>query len=143
MVECLEKACQELGEFTTKIELVYPEIKLNEQEQVVKIAMEANNLGFAALTKTGGGVMPHSMAMVSTANLGCGMENVHTSDEFITVENLIKNPQYLVEIIKVITDENVSKNNIRVLRIIENNQQIQIVELDVNGESSKGLIIRN
>jgi tripeptide aminopeptidase len=108
MVECLEKACQELGgEFTTKIELVYPEIKLNEQEQVVKIAMEAaNNLGFpVTLTKTGGGSDANILNGygIPTANLGCGMENVHTSDEFITVENLIKNPQYLVEIIKVIS----------------------------------------
>lgn len=106
MEACLEKACQELGgKVQTTVELVYPEIKLRAEEQVVKIAVEAaNNLGLpVSLEKTGGGSDANILNgyNIPTANLGCGMENVHTSDEFITIENLVKNPQFLVEIIRV------------------------------------------
>ena len=106
MVDCLQQAAQELGgQIEAKVELVYPEINLDEKEMVVLLAKKAaENLGFPVkLEKTGGGSDANILNGygIPTANLGCGMKKVHTTEEYITVEDLVKNPQYLVEIIKV------------------------------------------
>jgi len=110
MVECLERAVKELGgKAQINVELNYPEISLSEDEKVIIIAKEAaKNLGFSvSLDKTGGGSDANIFNGygIPTANLGCGMEKVHTTEEFITVENLVKNAHYLVEIVKVVLNK--------------------------------------
>ncbi|MGI6227864.1 MAG: M20/M25/M40 family metallo-hydrolase, partial [Peptococcales bacterium] len=105
MKECLKKAAEELGgEVEVNITLNYPEICLDEQEEVITIAKKAaQNLNFPiVLEKTGGGSDANILNGygLPTLNLGIGMEKVHTTDEFITIDNLINNGRYLVEIIK-------------------------------------------
>jgi len=105
MKECLLRAAEELGgQVDVKINLNYPEICLSEDDEVITIAkMAAKNLGFAiVLEKTGGGSDANILSGygISTLNIGIGMEKVHTTDEFITVENLVNNARFLVEIVK-------------------------------------------
>jgi len=106
MEECLLRAADELGgRVEVKIELNYPEISLAEDAEVIAIPKNAaQNLQLPiVLEKTGGGSDANILNGygIPTLNLGIGMEKVHTTDEFITVENLINNARFLVEIVKV------------------------------------------
>ncbi|MDK2822594.1 MAG: tripeptide aminopeptidase [Clostridia bacterium] len=110
MQDCLLRAAEELGgKVEVKLELNYPEISLNENEKVIEIAKQAAmNLNLpVSLDKTGGGSDANILNGygIPTANLGIGMEKVHTTEEFITVENLVKNVEYLVEIVKVASNK--------------------------------------
>lgn len=107
MKDCILRAAEELGgKAEVKIELNYPQISLAEDDQVISIAKKAaQNLNFPiVLEKTRGGSDANILNGygLPTLNLGIGMEKVHTTDEFITVENLVNNARYLVEIVKII-----------------------------------------
>jgi len=110
MVNCLERSVSELGgKLETKVELIYPEISLSKTDPVVEIAKKAaENLAFpVSFDKSGGGSDANIFNGygIPTANLGIGMEKVHTTEEFITVENLIRNAQYVLEIVKVVAEK--------------------------------------
>jgi len=110
MRDCLIRAAEELGgQVEVKIELNYPEISLAEHEEVIAVAkIAAENMQYpVSLEKTGGGSDANILNGIGipTLNLGIGMEKVHTTEEFITVENLIKNVDYLVEIVKAATNK--------------------------------------
>lgn len=109
MEECLLRAAQELGgEVEIKIENIYPEISLPKDGQVVQVAKRAaEKLNFpVALNKTGGGSDANIFNGygIPTANLGIGMEKVHTTEEYIKIEDLVKTAQYLIEIVKVASE---------------------------------------
>lgn len=110
MKKCLLRAAEELGgQIEIKIEQNYPGISLSEDEEVIKIAkIAAGNLQFpVVLEKTGGGSDANILNGygIPTLNIGIGMEKVHTNDEFITVENLVNNCRYLVEIVKCVSQK--------------------------------------
>lgn len=107
MRDCLIQAAKELGgQVEVSIKLHYPEISLNEDEEVITIAKNAaENLGFPVfLEKTGGGSDANILTGygIPTLNMGIGMEKVHTTDEYITVENLVNTARLLVEIVKIV-----------------------------------------
>ncbi|MFZ5943426.1 MAG: M20/M25/M40 family metallo-hydrolase [Bacillota bacterium] len=109
MTECLIRAQEELGgKVDVQIIPSYPSIKIDEEEEVISIAQKAaQNLGFPfSLDKTGGGSDANILNGygIPTANLGIGMEKVHTTEEYITIDNLVKNAEYLVEIVKVASE---------------------------------------
>lgn len=85
---------------------VYPNIKLDVNDRVVEIAIRAaDNLGVNHHIKhTGGGsdANIYNGKGIPTANLGIGMSKVHSTDEFIKVEDLVQSAKYLLEIIKLI-----------------------------------------
>lgn len=92
------------GEPEVVVKFLYPEISLNEDEKVVVLAQKAaQSLGLKVeLISTGGG---SDAAIVNgnnirCANLGTGMSNVHTSDEYIKVEDLVNSAELVVAIIQ-------------------------------------------
>lgn len=100
--------CEEVEENGGKPEVVvkflYPEISLDENEKVVVLAQKAaQGLGLKVeLVSTGGG---SDAAIVNgnnirCANLGTGMSNVHTSDEYIKVKDLVDDAELVLAIIQ-------------------------------------------
>ena len=100
--------CEEVekngGQPEVVIKFLYPEISLDENEKVVRLAQKAaQGLGLKVkLVSTGGG---SDAAIVNgnqirCANLGTGMSNVHTSDEFIKVKDLVDDAELVLAIIQ-------------------------------------------
>ncbi|MBP1762305.1 MAG: tripeptidase [Firmicutes bacterium] len=100
--------CQEVskngGQPEVVVKFLYPEISLDEKEKVVVLAKKAaQGLGLKVeLVSTGGG---SDAAIVNgnnirCANLGTGMSNVHTSDEYIKVRDLVDDAKLVLAIIQ-------------------------------------------
>ncbi|MGI5911123.1 MAG: M20/M25/M40 family metallo-hydrolase [Syntrophomonadaceae bacterium] len=92
------------GEAEVYVKFLYPEISLKPEEEVVKRAMRAISKlrlepRFAA---TGGGSDANIIngRGIRCANLGVGMKNVHTTDEYISIAHLVQDVQIILEIIK-------------------------------------------
>lgn len=106
MVEILEQTAREMGaKAVIEKDLLYPRLFLDESSQAVELAVRAaENLGHKpTLVSTGGGSDANILNGfgIQTANLGIGMSKVHSTEEFITVEDLVLNARYLVEIVKL------------------------------------------
>ncbi|MCL6557746.1 MAG: M20/M25/M40 family metallo-hydrolase [Firmicutes bacterium] len=86
-------------------ETIYPDFFLKKNSLPVKIAVEAaGNLGLIPrLEQTGGGSDANifNSKGIETVVLGIGMKKVHTTEEYITVSDLVENARYLMEIVKV------------------------------------------
>lgn len=92
------------GEPEVVVKFLYPEISLDEDEKVVALAKKAaQKLGLAVdLISTGGG---SDAAIVNgnnirCANLGTGMSNVHTSEEYISQQDLVNDAEWVLAIIQ-------------------------------------------
>lgn len=92
------------GQARTRTTLLYPEISLQPGSTVVRLASSAARLiGLnPRLIKTGGGSDASIIqsAGIPCANLGVGMQKVHTCEEFIQLTDLIKVTQLILAIIK-------------------------------------------
>jgi tripeptide aminopeptidase len=86
------------------IEFLYPETSLDLNESVVRIAIEAaKSIGLKPRTeKTGGGSDASIISGygIRCANLGTGMSNVHTTDEYIKISDLENNARLVLAIIQ-------------------------------------------
>jgi len=107
IVKILETTAQKMGaRAVIEKDLLYPRLYLEESSQAVAVAVQAaKNLGQKpVLVSTGGGSDANILNGfgISTANLGIGMSKVHSTEEFISVDNLVLNARYLVEIIKLV-----------------------------------------
>ncbi len=112
MISILEQTAREMGaQARVEKELLYPRLDLNETDQAVKIAMTASgNIGREpVLVSTGGGSDANILNGfgIPTVNLGIGMNKVHSTGEFITVDNLVLNARYVLEIIRTAARERV------------------------------------
>ncbi len=91
------------------IKFLYPEIKLSPEDRVVKTAVRAiESIGLIPrLESTGGGSDASIIhgAGIPCVNLGIGMSNVHTCDEYIRVADLIKDAQIVLSIIREVLKE--------------------------------------
>lgn len=92
------------GQPEVQVKFLYPEITLDAQEKVVSLAVQAaQSIGLnIELVGTGGGsdasiVNRHK---IPCANLGIGMSCVHTTDEYIRVEDLVKDAELVLAIIQ-------------------------------------------
>lgn len=111
MITILEQTAGEMNaRASIEKELLYPRLKLEESDQVVKIAMKAARIlgKEPVLTSTGGGSDANILNGygIPTANLGIGMNKVHSTEEFITIDNLVLNARYVVEIVQTVAREN-------------------------------------
>ncbi|WP_418792397.1 M20/M25/M40 family metallo-hydrolase [Phosphitispora sp. TUW77] len=105
IIEILETTAREFGaKIQVEKDFMYPRLKLDETNTAVLIAMEAavavgRN---PVLVSTGGGSDANILNGygIQTVNLGTGMSKVHTTEEFITIDNLVLNVRYILEIIK-------------------------------------------
>lgn len=105
LVDTFNTKTKELGA-TPEVNVVflYPEISLDLDEKVIQVAIKAaRNIGLnPATVKTGGGsdasiISGHG---IRCANLGCGMSNVHTTDEYIKVNDLENDARLVLAIIE-------------------------------------------
>ncbi len=96
------------AKFNARVDIVtetlYTDFHLNEESLPVRLAVKAaGNLGLTAkLEKTGGGSDANifNSRGIATAVLGIGMKKVHTTEEYISVDDLAGNARYLLEIVK-------------------------------------------
>lgn len=91
-----------------KVQNLYPGVKLARDCEVVRIAEKAClKIGLKPdLTGTGGGSDASIIngAGIPCANLGIGMCKVHTTEEYIKIDDLVKNVQLLLAIIETYAD---------------------------------------
>jgi len=88
----------------TTVTFLYPEITLQRDEKVVKLAAAAaEEIGLKAVLEGTGGGSDASIINsqgIRCANLGIGMSAVHTLDEYIRVEDLVNDARWLIAIIR-------------------------------------------
>jgi len=106
MCRAIEDAAERFGARADIVtETIYPEFNLPEESPPVRIAVEAaRNLGLEpSLAETGGGSDANifNSKGIATAVIGIGMKKVHTTEEYITIADLLENARYLFEMIKV------------------------------------------
>ena len=91
------------GKAEVKIEFLYPEISLQPEEEVVQRTVRAaRKLGLEPkLAATGGGSDASVIngAGIRCANLGVGMRNVHTTEEYIAIDDLVMDVRLILAII--------------------------------------------
>ncbi|SFF94076.1 peptidase T-like protein [Desulfotomaculum arcticum] len=101
----LEKAAHDAGTTVQiKIETIYPAMFVPESEPVVQLAQKAAlNIGLKPEIKgTGGGSDTHILNQngIPSVNLGIAMKKVHTTEEYIAVDDLVKDAEYVLAIIR-------------------------------------------
>ncbi len=105
IVASINSACEA---FNTKADIKiipkYPVFSLKEDHRLIGLVTKAlKNIGIEAeILATGGGsdTNNYNGRGISSVILSTGMENVHTTDEFISIDNLVKSTELVVSIIK-------------------------------------------
>lgn len=105
MCRALREAAGQFGAIADiRTEKIYTGFNLAQDSPPVRLAVEAaRSLGLSpSLEKTGGGSDANVFngMGIAAAVLGIGMKKVHTTEEYITVADLVDNARYLLEIIK-------------------------------------------
>lgn len=103
--DALEKAARDAGtKVQINVETIYPAMFVPESEPVVRLAQKAAvKIGLKPEIKsTGGGSDTHILNQhgIPSVNLGIAMKKVHTTEEYIAVEDLVKDAEYVLAIIK-------------------------------------------
>jgi tripeptide aminopeptidase len=102
------------GRAQTSITLLYPEISLKPDDEVVRLAASAaRSIGLKPrLIKTGGGSDASIIhgAGIPCANLGVGMQKVHTCQEFIKLSDLSAVTRLILAIIQTAVEQNPDSN---------------------------------
>lgn len=92
------------GQAEVNVTFLYPEISLDKEDVVVQSAVKAiEKIGLKpVLTSTGGGSDASIINgnNISCANLGIGMQKVHTNDEYIAVTDLVNDTRLVLAIIE-------------------------------------------
>jgi len=98
-----------LPRLETKIRQDFPAMKIAEDHPVVQLARKAaSRLGREMKTKTGGGGSDANIFCeqgIVTGILGTGMKDVHTLQESVRLDDMVKSVQLLLEIIQVHAEE--------------------------------------
>lgn len=90
------------GQAEVKVSFLYPEVSLDPDDKVIKLAAKAiENIGLPLeLTETGGGSDASIInAHIPCTNLGIGMQDVHTTQEHIQIRDLIDDVRLILSII--------------------------------------------
>jgi len=103
--ECLEAACQEFGAtLDLEEERSYQAFQVLEDDPIVQLAVKAaEEIGLPVrVMSTGGGsdVNYINTRGIKTINLGIGMSKVHTTEEYIKIDDLEKTTRLVAAIIK-------------------------------------------
>ena len=92
------------GKPEVQVKLLYPEVTLQEDQGVVKLAVQAaEKAGIKVRLESTGGGSDASIINgnnIACANLGIGMSAVHTTGEFIRVEDLVDDARWVLSIIQ-------------------------------------------
>ena len=107
MRECFQKAVEKYGgavDFTVMLE--YPSFQIEEDSQVISILKRASyDCGIKLTLKSTGGGSDTNIINgkgIIAANLGIGMEKVHSTEECINIESLVKSADFLTAIVKCV-----------------------------------------
>jgi tripeptide aminopeptidase len=105
MKECFMKAAEKFGgsvEF--KADLMYPAFEVKENDKIVSILKKAAQESGVELKleATGGGSDTNIIAEkgIEAVNISVGMKEVHSVDEYIKIDDLVKAANFLLSIIK-------------------------------------------
>jgi len=101
-----EKAAEKFqGSCTIEVERSYDAVSIAKNSESIQVTMTAaKKLGYKHNIYVSGGGSDASVIHaygVPTIALCTGMEQVHSTEEYVTLENLKKIPRYLIEIIKI------------------------------------------
>jgi tripeptide aminopeptidase len=92
------------GQPETEVKFLYPEFSLDPEEKVVQLAARAASaIGLSPCLESTGGGSDASIINgngIRCANLGIGMSSVHTTAEFIKIEDLVNDARWILEIIR-------------------------------------------
>jgi tripeptide aminopeptidase len=107
MEKCfMDAACKFGGEIEFKEELMYPAFKINEEDDIVCILKKASHkCGInLVLEATGGGSDTNIVNSkgIQAVDVSVGMDKVHSVEEQISINNLVKAAGFLVEIVKAV-----------------------------------------
>lgn len=105
MKDAVDTACQDFGaRGQMDSVIVYPAFRLTEQDQVVLLAQKAaKKLGLSGRLFTSGGGSDANIMNglgIPTVNLAVGYENIHTTQERIHKDDIIKLAEYALEIVR-------------------------------------------
>ncbi|WP_246944713.1 tripeptidase T [Bacillus pinisoli] len=105
MKEAFESAAEEMGgRAEVEVTVMYPGFKYGEGDHVVEVARRASaSIGRTSeLQKSGGGSDANVIAGhgIPTVNLAVGYEEIHTTNERMPIEELVKTAELVVAIIE-------------------------------------------
>ena len=105
MVSCINKACAEFNATCDlEVALSYPAFSIDKEAPIAKLVTRAiEDLGLTAnLTSTGGGSDTNILNGngIAAVTLAIGMSNVHTTSEYIAIEDLVKASELVTAIIQ-------------------------------------------
>lgn len=105
MKEAFESTAEEMGGHAeVEVEVMYPGFKFADGDHVVEVAKRAiANIGrTASLHQSGGGSDANVIAGhdIPTVNLAVGYEEIHTTNEKMPIEELVKTAELVVAIIE-------------------------------------------
>lgn len=105
MVETFKKAAEEFdAEIEIDVNRVYTPLNTDKNSDIVKLAKKAfANMGIEGYTAASGGGSDTNILYkngFSAINLGVGMKNAHTVNEYIAIKDLYNSARMLIEIIK-------------------------------------------
>ncbi|WP_010251544.1 M20/M25/M40 family metallo-hydrolase [Acetivibrio cellulolyticus] len=104
MKDCFEKAAEKFGgKVEFKSELLYPSFSIGEDDDIIKILKEASNkVGIELkLEATGGGSDTNIINEkgIEAVDISVGMDKVHSVEERICIDDMVKATEFLVSII--------------------------------------------
>ena len=105
MVETFENAAKEFGaEIEINVNRAYGPFNIDENDEIVQLVKKAfSNMNIEGKTaSTGGGSDTNILNKngIKAVNLGIGMKNAHTLEEYIAIEDLVNSAVMVGEIIK-------------------------------------------
>lgn len=94
MENCLKEAAEKYGaEINIEVEKMYEPYKFGIEDDIVAYVMEiCKKMGIEPMTASSGGGSDANVFNakgIKTLNLGCGVNNAHTTDEFIETRELV------------------------------------------------------
>lgn len=106
IIETFTKAVEAAGaKSEVKVTFEYPEFRLDPEMSVIRYASQAaEKAGLQVRYETSGGGSDANIfnaAGIPTANLGIGMQQVHTKEEFLEVKDLTDDVRWLIELIQL------------------------------------------
>lgn len=107
MKDCFYKAAEKFGgKVVYKSELLYPSFSISEEDDIIKILKTASNkAGVKLMTEaTGGGSDTNIINSkgIKAVDISVGMDKVHSVEEQICIDDLVKASEFLISIITTV-----------------------------------------
>lgn len=105
MIECFKNAAKKYNaRVEYKITRMYDALNVDENDDIINMTRKAiENLGMKLVTKSSGGGSDaniYNQNGITAINVSTGMTKVHTCDEYIKIDDLIKSSELVLELMK-------------------------------------------